>query len=143
MNRIMLKSCTGKLVPHGDYTLLNQLISKHIIPHYILVSTTPPATTKYYLNLEIINNANTTVTVQFEGNTAPIRIAMRGVVQIREVIISIKAPVGNVYRVYEEGSSNTLLYLNGKQELNIVPSTEDQVYRIFITGEGKKLSQSS
>lgn len=77
--------------------------------------------------------------VQLEGNSAPIKIPMRGVVKIKETIIAVNKPVGNVYRVFEDSASQTVLYLNGKEELNIAPSVKDEVYRIFITGKGKSL----
>lgn len=92
---------------------------------------------KYYLNLEIINDANTTVMVQFEGGNSPIRIPYKGVSKIREVINAVKKPLGTVYKVHKEGATSKFLLLNGQEELNIVPSVKDDVYRIYITDHGK------
>ena len=91
---------------------------------------------KYYLNLEIINDANTTVMVQFEGGYAPIRIPYKGVSKIREVINAVKKPAGSAYKVHKEGAASELLLLNGQEELNILPSVRDDVYRMYITDHG-------
>lgn len=53
-----------------------------------------------------------------------------------EIINSVDKPSGSSYRVYEQGGAKvTPLYLNGKEELGIVPTVKDEVYRIFVTGK--------
>lgn len=76
--------------------------------------------------------------MEFQGNASPIRLPYLGVAKIYEIINAVNQPAGISYRVYEEGGSNatSLLYLNGKEELTITPSTKDEVYRIVIAGTG-------
>ena len=76
--------------------------------------------------------------MEFQGNASPIRLPYLGVAKIYEIINAVNQPAGISYRVYEEGGSNatSLLYLNGKEELTITPSTKDEVYRIIIAGPG-------
>ena len=107
---------------------------------FFIPGTTGPAPSihTYYLNIELVNNANTTVIVEFQGNASPIRLPYLGVAKIYEVINAVNQPAGISYRVYEDGGSNatSLLYLNGQEELTITPSTKDEVYRIVIAGAG-------
>uniref|UniRef100_A0A7M5VBW7 Uncharacterized protein n=1 Tax=Clytia hemisphaerica TaxID=252671 RepID=A0A7M5VBW7_9CNID len=99
------------------------------------ITSPPPVIRTYYLNIELVNNANTTVIIEFQGYASPIRLPYLGVARIYEIINAVNQPAGISYRVYEEGGNNaTLLYLNGQQELTVTPSTKDEAYRIIITG---------
>lgn len=104
------------------------------------ITSPPPVIRTYYLNIELVNNANTTVIIEFQGYASPIRLPYLGVARIYEIINAVNQPAGISYRVYEEGGNNaTLLYLNGQQELTVTPSTKDEAYRIIITGVGKNV----
>ena len=106
--------------------------------HISGITSPPPVIRTYYLNIELVNNANTTVIIEFQGYASPIRLPYLGVARIYEIINAVNQPAGISYRVYEEGGNNaTLLYLNGQEELTVTPSTKDEVYRIIITGVGK------
>ena len=107
---------------------------------YFPVAIQPsPELRQYYLYLELINNANMTVVVKIEGDNTEIRIPYMGVTQVYEIINTITPPRGTMYHVYQEISPFRKLKLNGQDELNITPSLENQIKRIYIAGDGKKL----
>ena len=115
-------------------TYLSKLLNSSFVT--FTAPTVPSTPKKYYMNLEIINQAGFPVSVTYKGEKEKIDLPTGGVGLVKYSIETVVTPDSLVYRIHENQAQESLL-LNGKKEISVTPTlTPMSPFRIIISKEG-------